>query len=268
MYRIRSFSLIILIFTLLCSGCASKYGTQKTAVNYYPNCYRPIQDLRSHEHDVAKGTAGGAAIGALGGAALGFLLSGGKWQGAVTGAAVGGVAGGVTGNIYASKQKEIDDNKRLASYLQDIDGDISNLDVVGSAARVSLQCYDRQFAALLSDIKTKKVSRDIAQKRYAEISSGREEAISLMGDAVVTGRNLDQQYQAAFVSEERALNTRKRSSSVKGGTRTLKTARQQQQVLQRKVDDLAREKSAAEQISSANGEAFRRACEDYADSRA
>ncbi|MBQ9451718.1 MAG: hypothetical protein IJU65_00265 [Desulfovibrio sp.] len=268
MYHVRPFSLAILTIALLASGCAGKYGTQTTAVNYYPACYRPIQDLRTHEHDVAKGTAGGAALGALGGAALGFLLSGGKWQGAVTGAAVGGVAGGVTGNIYASKQKEADENKRMASYLQDIDGDISNLDVVGAAARASLQCYDRQFASLIADIKAKRVTRDVAQRMYAEIASGREEAISLMGNAVTNGRNLDQQYEAAFVSEERALSARRTSSSAKNGARRLRTARQQQQVLNRKVNDLAKEKTDAERISSANGEAFRRACEDYADSKA
>lgn len=267
MIRTCSRCLTVLLMAFMIGGCASKYGTSKTVAHYYPACYRPIQDLRAHEHDVAKGTAGGAAIGALGGAALGFLLSGGKWEGAVAGGVTGGVTGALVGHSVASRQKEVDDNKRLAGYLQDIDGDISNLDVVSAAARTSLQCYDQQFASLLSDIKARRISRDAAQKMFAEISSGREEAISLLGNAVNTGRDLNQQYQAAFVQEERTLSTRK-PAQAKQHVHTLRTAKRQQQVLSRKVDDLAKEKTAAEQVSSANGEAFRRACEDYADSKA
>lgn len=188
------------------TGCASKYGEQKTTVNYYPACYAPIQDLRAREHDVGTGTAVGGVIGALGGALVGLLATG-KAEGAVMGAAIGGTGGLVAGNIYASKQQQADDNIRLASYLSDLDGDISNLDVTAAAARTSLQCYNRQFAALIEAIKTKRISREGAASRYAEIMSGTEEANAILGQVVTNARDLSQQYEQAFIQEERAIQT-------------------------------------------------------------
>lgn len=206
MRRLGALTLIAVLTLPVLPGCASKYGEQKTAVNYYPACYRPIQDLRDREHDVAKATAGGGIMGALGGALIGLLATG-KWEGAVMGGAMGGVAGTVAGNIYASKQREADDNRRIASYLQDIQGDISNLDVVGAAARNSLECYDRQFAVLVREIKDRTITRDAAQARYAEIVSGREEAIAILGNAANHARSLDQEYEKALMAEQQQLQT-------------------------------------------------------------
>lgn len=237
------------------SGCASKYGAQKTAVQYYPACYRPIADLRSHENDVNKGAGGGALVGALGGALIGLLASGGKWQGAVAGAAVGGASGAIAGGMYAQSQKEREDNMRLASYLQNLDGDISNLDVAGAAARASLQCYDQAFNALLTQIRARTISRQAAAQRYGEIISGREEAIAILGHAVDNGRNLNQQYEQAFLNEERQINAPQpavapdKPARVRK-TQALQTARQKKQVLTRKTSDLAREREEAQMASA------------------
>ncbi len=248
---------LLLVIPLLLSGlcgCASRYGEQKTTVNYYPGCYRPIQDLRERENDVAKGTAGGAAMGALGGALLGLLASGGKWEGAAAGAVGGAAAGGVMGNIYAQKQRQRDDNQRLASYLQDIDGDISDLDITGAAARTSLQCYDQQFALLLRDIRAKAIDRETAAKRFAEISSGREEAIALLGNAVAHARNLDQQYEEAFASEERAVASPRAAAQgparQRQNAQAIRVARQKKQDLTQKTAALDREKTKATQVTT------------------
>ena len=242
---------LILPIPLLLSGlvgCASRYGEQKTTVNYYPGCYRPIQDLRDREYDVAKGTGTGAAVGALGGALLGLLLSGGKWQGAAVGAASGAAAGGMMGAANAQAQRQRDDNMRMAAYLQNIDGDISDLDLPSAAARPSLQCYDQQFALLIKDIKAKTIDRETAAKRFAEISSGREEAIALLGDAVTHARNLDQQYEEAFVAEERTpAQSPARQQQKK---QAIKVARQKKQALTSKTAALDREKSEATQVTS------------------
>lgn len=236
------------------TGCASKYGEQKTVVNYYPACYRPIQELREGENNVAKTTAGGAVMGALGGALIGLLASGGKWQGAVVGAAAGGVTGTVAGNIYAKKQQEADDNRRLASYLQDIDGDISNLDVVGAAARNSLQCYDRQFATLVRDMKAGAITREAAQARYGEISSGREEAIAILGEAATQARNLDSQYEQALVAEQQNLQTPVKiaegPAAVKRKAAAINTARKRKAPLVQAANTFDSEKSAAQRVSS------------------
>lgn len=247
------------------AGCASKYGEQKTSVNYYPACYRPIQDLRESEHNVAKGTATGGIIGALGGALTGLLATG-KWEGAVMGGALGGVAGSVAGNIYASKQQVADDNRRLASYLQDIDGDISNLDVAQAAARTSLQCYDQQFKVLVADIKARKIARDAAQQRFAEISAGREEAIAILGDAYSNGANLAQQYQQAFVQEEQQIKTPQKLAQGRAAyaqkQQAINTAKSKQRVLAQKTESISREKAQAESNSSAQLQDFREALAD------
>ena len=243
----RLLALILPVPLLLAglTGCASRYGEQKTTVNYYPGCYRPIQDLREREYDVAKGAGGGAALGALGGALFGLLLSGGKWEGAA--------AGGIMGASHAQAQRQRDDNMRLAAYLQNIDGDISDLDITSAAARTSLQCYDQQFALLIKDIKAKTIDRETAARRYAEISSGREEAIALLGNAVTHARNLDQQYEQAFASEERSIASRGALQSParrQQNTQAIKVARQKKQVLTQKTAALDREKSAASEVTS------------------
>lgn len=272
MRRMLALFLTVPLLATALGGCASRYGEQKTTVNYYPGCYRPIQDLREREHDVAKGTAGGAAIGALGGALLGLLASGGKWEGAAVGAATGAATGGIVGNMYASKQRERDDNRRLASYLQDIDGDISNLDVTSAAARTSLQCYDQQFALLLKDIKARAVTREVAQRRYAEIASGREEAIALLGDAVIQGRNLDQQYEEAFASEERNLASPQQVAQgparQREKARSINAARQRKQSLTQKTAALDRERAEAQSASQRQTQEINQAFADLADIRA
>lgn len=238
----------------LLPGCASKYGEERTVVNYYPACYRPIRDLRESEHNVAKSTAGGAMLGAIGGALIGLLASGGKWEGAVVGGAGGAVAGTVAGNIYGTRQQEADDNRRLASYLQDIDGDISNLDVVSAAARNSLQCYDRQFSVLLNDIRSKSITREGAQARYAEIASGREEAISILGEAASQARNLDQQYEQALAYEQRQLQTPAKVAQgpavVKQKAAAINTVRNRKTVLKKAATDMEAQKAQAQSVTA------------------
>ncbi|MDE5831528.1 MAG: hypothetical protein K2H64_00820 [Desulfovibrio sp.] len=207
MKRCLSVFLSVALALAVLPGCASKYGEKRTVVNYYPACYSPIQDLRDREHDVAKGAAGGAVVGALGGALIGLLASGGKASGALAGAAAGGIVGATAGSIYASKQKERDDNIRLASYLQDMDGDISNMDIDAAAARTSFNCYEEAFKRLVADIKAKRVSAEVASKRYEEIRNGEEEAAAIFADLVVRSQDLRNQYEQAFVQEEQQLAT-------------------------------------------------------------
>ena len=239
-------ALALVLPTGLLSGCASKYGTQKTHVNYYPACYRPIHDLRASEHKVAEGTAGGAFIGAMGGALLGFLTTG-KAEGALVGGVAGAATGAVVGNIYAKKKQISDENRRMASYLEDIDGDIRSLDIVSASARTTLDCYDREFKVLLNDIRTRRISRREAEERYGEITSGREEAIALLGNAVNNGRDLDRQYEQAFVEEER---------SVKRGSKGLTQAKRRKQNLTSRVNEVSRQKQQAENQSVSNQRDF------------
>lgn len=240
-------ALALVVPTALLGGCASKYGTQKTSVHYYPACYRPIHDLRANEHNVAKGTAGGAVLGAMGGALLGFLTTG-KAEGALVGGVAGAATGAVVGNLYAKKKQITDENRRMASYLEDIDGDIRNLDIASASARASLDCYDREFKQLLNDIRTRRLTRREAEDRYGEITSGREEAIALLGNAVNNGRDLDRQYEQAFVQEERSM---KRS-----GSSRLTQVKRRKQNLTSRVNEVSRQKQQAETQTVTNQRDF------------
>lgn len=180
-WSLRRFVGVGLVAALLI-GCASKYGEQRTSVNYYPACYKPIAELRAGSGaQVAKSAGGGALIGALLGAALGAISGHGSIEGILTGAAVGGVTGTVAGASNGSAQAE--ENKRLAEYLDQIDGDISNLDLSTASARISLQCYDRQFNSLLQATRNMTMATSEIVSRFQEIESGRQEAIDILSNA-------------------------------------------------------------------------------------
>ncbi len=243
------------------SGCASKYGTQQTVVNYYPACYDPIKKLRDSEQAVNRQTAGGAAVGALGGALLGLLVTG-KAEGAVVGAVAGGATGAVAGNMIAKKQQIADDNRRMASYLQDLEGDISGLDIVSTSARTSLQCYNKQFRMLVKDIKSKRVTRQQAERMFAEIQSGTQEAVNLLGTAETNGRDMERQYREALTQEEQKISVastpapaakhpRTRKTGKDSASSSLRQAQNRTGDLHKRVESIAEEKTAAERQAEA-----------------
>ena len=262
---------LVAAFLFLLPGCASKYGEQHTNVAYYPSCYRPIDDLRRSEHTVAKSTATGAVLGAAGGALIGLLTTG-KWQGAVMGAAMGGVGGSMVGNAYGSQQQQREDNMRLNRYLQELDGDISNLDVASAAARSSLQCYDREFQALLGGIRSGQISREVAHSRYVEIQNGREEAIAILGDAAAQGESLDQQYEQAFASEEQQIRSPQAMSQGQAAYQqkasALNAARKRKQAITRKTASIREEKTQAQNVTRSQNKEINDALSQLRDIRA
>ena len=55
---------LLLAGSLLLTGCASQYGAQKTKVNYYPQCYQPVAQLRQDENSTGTSTAVGPGLAA------------------------------------------------------------------------------------------------------------------------------------------------------------------------------------------------------------
>jgi outer membrane lipoprotein SlyB len=190
----------ILIVAFLVSGCASQYGQQITTVKYCPECYQPIQDLRNAEKQFNTTVAGSIVAGALLGAVVGGIATG-KPQGALAGAAAGALVGGVAGYALAKQQKITDDNQRLASYLQDLDGDISGVDRVAAAAQQARKCYDRAFQEAVDAYKAGRMSRAELDDRYTEIKSGTAEANQILGTLLAGAGNKETQYQEALKSE-------------------------------------------------------------------
>jgi uncharacterized protein YceK len=198
--RVTSCLVFFLLMGILLSGCASQYGQQITSIKYYPECYQPIQDLRSAEKQFATTVAGSVVAGALIGAIIGGVATG-DVRGAAAGAVVGGAAGGLAGYALAKQRQIKDDNQRLASYLQDIDGDITGLDRVTAAAQVARKCYDTQFAQAIAAFKEGRMSRAELTERVTEINNGSTEASRILGTVIAGASDKEKQYQDALVSE-------------------------------------------------------------------
>lgn len=177
----RHFSLLLALLACIAmlGGCASKYGSQTTQVNYYPQCYKPVAQLRADEDRVNNSTAGGAVGGALLGALIGGLATG-KVEGALAGAVAGGAAGAVGGNIYGKSQQRENDRRLLASYAAQLGEDSAGMDRATAAARLSSRCYDDQFKLAAAQYKAGAISKSEFQERYTEIRSGLEETSRIL----------------------------------------------------------------------------------------
>ena len=192
---------------MLASGCAtSKYGEQITTVNHYPQCYAPIQELRQADKDFNTTVAVSTTVGVIGGALIGFLASGGKAQGAAIGAAAGGVAGAGVGYAKAKQERIADDNRRMSSYLVDIEGDISGIDRATAAARVARDCYTREFQQAIAGYKAGSLTKTELTSRYTEIKNGCIEAASILDSMISTTDDKEREYQMAVQEEARLAN--------------------------------------------------------------
>ena len=192
--------ILVLSLALLAPGCASKYGDQITPVNYYPQCYQPVSDLRADENAVAKSTATGAIGGALIGAAVGGLASG-DWKGALAGAAVGGTAGAIGGNIYGKNQQQKRDAAYLAEYASMLDEDTASMNRTTAAAKVAISCYNQEFDRLVADYKAKRVTKEELSARYEEIRSGLQEISYILTQRYDQMQEKDARYEAALAAD-------------------------------------------------------------------
>ena len=165
----------LLAGSLLFSGCTSRYGEQKTRVNYYPQCYEPVAKLRQDENSTGKSTAAGAAGGALLGALIGGLATG-----KVEGALVGAVAGGAN---------------YLAEYNRQMGAEAASMNRATAAAKLATKCYDQQFKLAVDQFKAGQLTRLELQDRYNEIRSGLEETAFILKDTSVEMAKKDSEYE-------------------------------------------------------------------------
>ena len=194
---------VLAIVVGLAGGCqttGSSTSVQSTAVNYYPQCYAPVADLRKSNDDFNKTIVAGAALGALTGALIGGASTG-SARGALIGGLTGAAAGGVLGYAYAKQQEVKDDNARFVSYQRDLNSSVSSLDRTTTYARAANTCYDREFHALIANVKRKTLSKDEAKNRFAEIQSGLGEVEQLMGRTVDGSKDKAEKFDATIKSE-------------------------------------------------------------------
>ncbi|WP_122681911.1 type VI secretion system-associated lipoprotein TagQ [Pseudomonas sivasensis] len=200
----RHLLLIAAGFSTVLTGCATSPASKvasSTKVEYYPNCYEPVQHLRATDSNMTKSVVTGAAIGAAGGALLGALTGDSEKRGrnAAIGAAGGALAGGAAG-YYTERQKQIaDDNQRIASYAADVNKSASDIDRSTAYAKASQQCYQSAFTKLVADRKAKTVNDTEGRKRLAEIVSGLKESndliVAVNGKASEDLNNYTQAYE-------------------------------------------------------------------------
>jgi outer membrane lipoprotein SlyB len=199
--RILSCTLIALLAaTGLCTGCSSKYGVQTTDVSHYPQCYRPVAQLRSEESSTTKSTVAGAAGGALLGAIIGGLATG-KVSGAVAGAAAGGVTGAVGGNIYGKAQQRSRDEAYLRKYSAQLGSEAAGMDRASAAAKVAMQCYDRQFDVAVRQYREGRISRDSFEDRYDEIRSGLVETSAILKTTSAAMADKEREYRQVLAED-------------------------------------------------------------------
>ena len=227
----------ILLMVSMLFACANKYGSQTTNVHYYPRCYRHIKMLRDNQGNITTGTTTGALLGVLTGTLIG--LSSGNVRGAVVGGIVGGATGALAGNLNARSENQKAENKYMFNYLEDLEGDIKNLNIVNVAATRTLQCYDVEFDFLLDDISNRVISRYEAEKRFQEIINGRDEAIKLLGEVETRGRDLEEEYQKAFLADEQAYAARNQSPN---SDKNYVNVKERKKVLSSKITDISRKR--------------------------
>ena len=212
----RSFSSLALIAVLLpvlsvscvlAAPCGAQPRYRQAAPLFYPKCAKPLHDLhrsRAQQSNAAQGAAVGAGFGLLTGMLC--LLAAEDKKHCIAPTIAATAAGGAIGALYQSKQGTTDDTRRMAEYLEELEGDIEGLDMVTAAARVSLQCYDLQADGLLHyDLPNRLVSRDEARARFAEIQRGRAEAMRVLGIAEERGGRIEREYQMALNKEAEHL---------------------------------------------------------------
>ncbi|SCZ40643.1 MULTISPECIES: type VI secretion system-associated lipoprotein TagQ [unclassified Pseudomonas] len=200
----RHLLMVAVGFSTVLTGCATSPTSKvasSTKVEYYPNCYEPVQHLRSTEGSMTKSVVTGAAVGAVGGALLGALTADKEDRGrnAAIGAAGGALAGGAAG-YYTERQKQIaDDNQRIASYAADVNKSVSDIDRSTAYAKTSQQCYQNAFSKLVADRKAKTVNDTEGRKRLAEIVAGLKESndliVAVNGKASEDLNNYTQAYE-------------------------------------------------------------------------
>ena len=222
MQRLASIPMCLFLAAgLLVSGCTSQYGAQKTKVNYYPQCYQPVNQLRQDENSTGKSTAAGAVGGALLGALIGGLATG-KASGAVLGAVAGGAAGAVAGNMYGKSKAQTRDAAYMNQYSQQLGTEAASMNRSTAAAKVAAKCYDEQFKLAANQFKAGQISRIEFQDRYNEIRSGLEETSFILNDTATTMAKKDTEYQQALAEPYNTAQPTRTTSSASSGAAKFK----------------------------------------------
>ena len=189
----------VLVAALALAGCAAPSGTtvpQTTKVNYYPQCYQPVQSLRQADQQFAQTMAVNTMLGAASGAALGGLV-GGNWQGALYGALAGGATAAAGTYAQARFQQEADDERRAYLMANDMNHDSAEMQRAVIAARQASSCYNSAFNQVAADVRRGTLPREEARLRFAEIYDGQHETAAILAQYGKKANDSVQEYRVA-----------------------------------------------------------------------
>jgi hypothetical protein len=189
----------VLVTSLALAGCVAPGGTtvpQTTKVNYYPQCYQPVQQLHQADQQFAQSMAVNTALGAAGGAALGGLISG-NWRGALYGALAGGATAAAGTYAQARFQQEADDERRATLISNDMYHDSSEMQRAVVAARQANSCYNSAFNQVAAGVRRGTMPREEARLRFAEIYDGQRETAAILAQYGKKANDSVQEYRVA-----------------------------------------------------------------------
>ncbi|MBV8336622.1 MAG: hypothetical protein JO358_14495 [Alphaproteobacteria bacterium] len=231
-----------LVASLSLAGCVAPGGTtvpQTTKVNYYPQCYQPVQQLRQADQQFAQTMAINTALGAAGGAALGGLISK-NWQGALYGALAGGATAAAGTYAQARFQQEADDERRAALMSNDLYHDSSEMQRAVVAARQANNCYNSAFNQVASGVRRGTMPREEARLRFAEIYDGQRETAAILAQYGKKANDSVQEYRVAVNQQtQKARSTRSTHQMTQNFNRCnqqVSDINQEQSSIQREAD--------------------------------
>lgn len=206
--KITKTGMTIAAASFVLAACAAPGGTtvpQTTRVNYYPQCYQSVGQLRQEDQQFQQTMAVNTIGGALTGAALGGLISG-DWRGAALGALAGGLTA-ATATYASARAQETDDERRRLLIANDLSHDSSEMQRAVLASRQADNCYGYAYAQLAAGVRRGAIPKPEAAQRFAEIDQGEHEVAAILAEYGKKSVASREQYQAAFDHEAQRLNT-------------------------------------------------------------
>ena len=199
----------VLVLSLAVAGCVAPGSTtvqQTTKVNYYPQCYQPVAQLRQQDEQFQQVMAANTVMGAVTGAALGGII-GGNWRSALFGAVAGATTAAANTYAQARLQQEANDESRRGLIAGDMARDSGELQRAVIAARQADDCYGHVYTRLAADVRRGAISKEEARPRFVEIDQGERETSLILAEYGKKARGIQEQYQVAFDQEAQRLNT-------------------------------------------------------------
>jgi uncharacterized protein YcfJ len=243
-FRILTSFLCALLIFAFAAGCAgSKLGKQSFKVNYYPDCYAPIQKIREEAQKLNRNVAAGAVGGAIAGALLGAVLGKGDKGDILIGAAAGAVVGAGLTYLISKEVQEKAQKERFEIYGQSMNEDYKKLDAAIISARQTQSCYVKTYKQIERDYKAGRYSREEMLARLQELRDGTAEAVYILKEYNDAAGESIQTYNEIIKTEQKRTTDRAEPKTIK----TVSDGTKRIQVKKQETDKLIAELEATNQ---------------------